>query len=279
VRRSTDWIRTVSNGEILPPAEVDLTRPSIARVYDYVLGGKDNFQVDRNAAQALMNAVPETPLIARDNRDFVRRAVSYLVAEAGIRQILDIGSGLPTVKNVHEIAQEIAPETKVAYVDNDPVVLTHGRVLLADNDNTTIITADVREPDSIFDDPGLIGYIDLSQPFAVLAAGLLHHLSDAERPDRIAAAIRNRLSPGSYLVISSFHNDSGKRAHELEQAFLHGGLGTGRFRPLEDQIGYFDGLEMVEPGVVQANDWRPDALTRQDSPVSTLYIGGVGRQP
>jgi hypothetical protein len=279
VRRSTDWIRTVSNGEILPPVDVDLTRPSISRVYDYVLGGKDNFQIDRNAAQALMNAVPETPLIARDNRDFLRRAVSYLVADAGIRQLVDIGSGLPTVKNVHEIAQEIAPGTKVVYVDIDPVVLTHGRVLLADNNNTTIITADAREPDAIFDDPGMIGYLDQSQPFAVLVAGLLHHLSDAERPDRIAAAIRARLSPGSYLVVSSFNDDGGKRAQELEQAFLHGGLGTGRFRPLEDQVGYFDGLEMVEPGFVQANDWRPDALTRQDSPVSTLYVGGVGRKP
>lgn len=279
MRRSTDWIRAASSGEILPPVDVDLTRPSIARVYDYVLGGKDNFAVDRHAAQSLMNAVPEAPLIARDNRDFLRRAVRYLVAEAGIGQIIDIGSGLPTVSNVHEIAQEADPGVHVAYADLDPVVLTHGRVLLADNENTTVITADIRQPESVFDNSGLTGYVDLTKPVAVLVSGLLHHLSDAEDPPRVIAAIREGMPSGSYLLVTNFLDDGSRRASELEHAFLSGGLGTGRFRTIEEQTVYFDGLEMVDPGLVRANEWRPDNLTRRDSPVTALYVGGVGRKP
>jgi SAM-dependent methyltransferase len=279
VRRSSDWIRTASSGDIPPPVGVDLTRPSIARVYDYLLGGKDNFAVDRDAAQALTNAVSETPLIARDNRDFLRRAVRYLVADAGIKQLIDIGSGLPTAKNVHEIAQEADPRTRVVYADKDPVVLTHGRVLLAGDENTTIITADITKPDSVFDNPDLAGYFDRTEPFAVLVSSLVHHLSDAEDPVGVLAAIRERLTPGSYLLITSFHDDGGRRARELEYAFLHGGLGTGRFRTLDEQIVYFDGLDLVEPGFVLANDWRPDDETKRDSPVRTLYVGGIGRKP
>jgi len=279
VRRSTDWIRAASSGDIPPPVDVDLTRPSIARVYDYVLGGKDNFAIDRSAAQSLLSAVPEVPYMARDNRDFLRRAVRFLVAEAGITQIIDIGSGLPTVKNVHEIAQEANPSTKVVYADIDPVVLTHGRVLLADNENTTVITADLTRPDTVFGNPGLVGYIDLAEPFAVLISGLLHHLSDAEDPLRVAASIRDRLPSGSYLLITNFHDDGSRRASDLEHAFLTGGLGTGRFRTHEEQIGYFDGLDLVEPGFVRANDWRPDDATRKDSPVASLYVGGIGRRP
>lgn len=279
MRRSTDWIRTAATGVIPLPVEVDHAKPSIARVYDYLLGGKDNFAVDRAAARAVIDAVPEAPLIARDNRDFLRRAVQYLVADAGIRQVIDIGSGLPTVRNVHEIAQEAEPSTRVVYADIDPVVLTHGRVLLADNANTTIITGDVTAPESIFDNPGLAGFVDLAQPFAVLVSGLLHHLSDLEDPDRVAAGIRERLTPGSYLLVTGFHDDGSRRVRELEYAFLHGGLGSGRFRTLDQQIHYLDGLELVEPGFVPAVDWRPDDQSAQDSPVRTLYVGGVGRKP
>ncbi len=279
MRRSQDWIRAASSGDLPPPTDVDLTRPSIARVYDYVLGGKDNFAVDRSAAQSLMNAVPEVHYIARDNRDFLRRAVRYLVADAGIRQIIDIGSGLPTVRNVHEIAQEADPGTRVVYADIDPVVLTHGRVLLADNENTTVITADVTRPDTVFGNPDLVGHIDLSEPFAVLISGLLHHLSDAEDPPKVAAAIRDRMISGSYLLITNFHDDGSRRASDLEHAFLTGGLGTGRFRTHEEQSVYFTGLEMVEPGLVPANEWRPDEATDKDSPVASLYVGGVASKP
>ncbi|PZS33252.1 MAG: SAM-dependent methyltransferase [Pseudonocardiales bacterium] len=271
-------MRAASTGDIPPAVEVDLTRPSIARVYDYVLGGKDNFAVDRSAAQAVMTAVPEAPNIARDNRDFLRRGVSYLVAEAGITQIIDIGSGLPTVKNVHEIAHEANPSVRVVYADIDPVVLTHGRVLLADDGNATVITADVTQPDTVFGNPGLTGYIDLAEPFAVLIAGLLHHLNDAEDPPKVVAAIRDRLPSGSYLLITNFLDDGSRRASDLQHAFLTGGLGAGRFRTLKEQSVYFDGLDLVDPGFVPANEWRPDELTRTDSPVTSLYAGGIGRK-
>lgn len=274
----TDRPRAVPRGDRPAPSGVDVTKASIARVYDYVLGGKDNFAADRKAADAFVRVVPEAPLIARDNRAFVRRAVRYLVGEAGIRQIIDIGSGLPTVRNVHEIAHEVNPSTRVVYVDIDPVVLAHARALLAHDDTTVVVTADLREPDSIFDHPATRGYIDDREPFAVLATGILHHLSDVEHPERIAAAIADRLPSGGYLAIANFLDPGEPRARALERAFLEGGLGTGRFRTRDEQVVYFDGLELVDPGFVFANDWRPDADTATDSPVHTLYIGGMARK-
>jgi hypothetical protein len=271
-------MRAAPSADRPAPSGVDVTKASIARVYDYVLGGKDNFAVDRKAAAAFTRVLPDAPLIARDNRAFVRRAVRYLVGEAGIRQIIDIGSGLPTAGNVHEIAHEVNPSTRVVYVDIDPVVLAHARALLADNDTTVVITADLREPGSIFDHPTTRSYIDDREPFAVLATGILHHLSDAAHPERSAAAIRDRLPSGGYLVISNFVDPGEPRARALERAFLEGGLGTGRFRTREEQIVYFDGLDLVDPGFVFANDWRPDADMPPNSPVRTLCIGGVARR-
>lgn len=275
----TDWTSTAADEGHQPPPGVHLSRPSIARVYDYVLGGKDNFAIDRRAARSIIDVVPDAPQIAKDNRAFLGRAVRYLVGEAGIRQIVDIGSGLPTVGNVHEIAQEIDPRTRVVYVDIDPMVLAHARALLVENDATEVITADLRQPDSIFDHPTTRNYIDEREPFAVLACGILHHLSDAEDPLRVTAEIRRRLPSGGYLVVSNFFDSGEPRARALERAFIEGGLGTGRFRTREEQIGYFDGLELVEPGLVYANDWRPDSDTPKDNPVHTLYVGGVGRKP
>lgn len=262
-----------------PPPDVDLSRPSIARVYDYVLGGKDHFEIDRQVSQALFAAVPETSRLAQDNRNHLRRAVTWLVAEAGVRQILDLGSGLPTVGNVHEIAHAVDPSVRVVYVDIDPIVLAHGRALLADDDTTTVITGDVRDVDAIFADPAVAELIDPDRPFAVLAASILHHLADDEDPYAVVARITARLSPGSYLLVSNFLDDDEPRAKELERAFLDGGLGTGRFRTWTEQQRFFDGLEMVEPGLEYANDWRPDEHTPTDSPVHTLYAAGVGRKP
>jgi SAM-dependent methyltransferase len=278
VSHSTGWMRPAADEDQLAPAGVDLTKASIARVYDYVLGGKDNFAVDRKAAEAFIRVVPEAPQIAHDNRAFIRRAVRFLVGEAGIRQIIDIGSGLPTARNVHEIAHGMNPTTRVVYVDIDPVVLAHARALLVDNDTTVVITADLRDPASIFDHPTTLSYIDDREPLAVLATGILHHLSDAEHPERVAAAIRDRLSSGGYLAITNFIDSGDPRARALERAFLEGGLGTGRFRTREEQIVYFDGLELVNPGFVLANDWRPDDDTPKDSPVHRLYAGGVARK-
>jgi hypothetical protein len=166
----------------------------------------------------------------------------------------------------------------VVYVDIDPVVLAHGRALLDSHDTTAVITADLRDPDSIFAHPEVQRLIDPSQPFAILVSGILHHLSDDEDPFAVAAALRARLPIGGYLLATNFLDDDEPRAKRLERGFLDGGLGTGRFRTWAELRRFFEGLEMVEPGLVYANDWHPDASTPTDSPVHTLYAGGIGRK-
>jgi hypothetical protein len=279
VSDTTDWISNATREHPAAPPEIDLSKASIARVYDYVLGGKENFEIDRRAAHAFINTVPDAPLIARDNRNFLRRGVQFLVREAGVRQIIDIGSGLPTEGNVHEIAHTIDPSVRVVYVDNDPMVLAHGRALLADSETTTMITADLLDPDSIFNHPDTRRLIKDGEPLAVLAAGILHHLSEAQDPVGVVTALKERIPAGGYLLITNFLDDDEPRAKRLERAFLEGGLGTGRFRTWEEQRRFFEGMEMVEPGLVYANDWRPDEFTPRDSPVHTLYAGGIGRKP
>jgi S-adenosyl methyltransferase len=227
----------------------------------------------------LIELVPECLAIAHENRNVLRRAVRYLVREAKIRQILDIGSGLPTAGNVHEVAHAEDPSVRVVYVDKDPIVLAHGRALLADNDTTTVITADLLDPDSIFANPATRRYIDETEPFAIIVSGILHHLRDDQDPVGVAAQLRERLPSGGYLMVSNFLDAGDPRSARLEKAFLHGGLGTGRFRTLDQQLPYFDGLEMVPPGLVRANDWRPDEDTPTDSPVYHLYCAGMGRKP
>jgi SAM-dependent methyltransferase len=269
----------------VPPSDVDrngagrdlnFTRPSIARVYDYVLGGRENFEIDRRAVHNFLNVVPEAAQAAKDNRHFIRRGVRYLVGEAGIGQIIDIGSGLPTEGNVHEIAQGINPAVHVVYVDHDPMVLTHARAMLDDDDRTTVITADLRAPETIFDDPETRRLIDMDQPLGVLISGVLHYFSDEEDPFGVTAEVRARLSPGSYLLVSHFL-DEDPRAKDLERAFI-ANLGSGRFRTWDENRRFFEGLEMVEPGLVYTNAWRPDADTPTLKPAETLYVGGVGRK-
>jgi hypothetical protein len=256
--------------------DLNLRRPSIARVYDYVLGGRDHFEIDRRAAHSFLNVVPEAGQLAKDNRHFVRRSVRFMVVEAGIKQIIDIGSGLPTAGNAHQVAHEVDPSVRVVYVDHDPMVLAHARATLND-DFTSVITAELRAPESIFDNPETHKLIDVEQPFGVLIAGVLHHLADEEDPAGVADDIKARLSPGSYLAMCGFL-DEDPRAKDLERGFLDG-VGSGRFRGWDEHRHYFEGLEMVPPGLVYANTWRPDAETPKDHPVERLYVGGVGRKP
>ncbi|MER7011561.1 SAM-dependent methyltransferase [Saccharopolyspora sp. NPDC000359] len=262
------------------PVQINTDEVSIARIYDFALGGKDNFAVDRAAADAMIAVVPETMLLAKANRYFVRQAVRYLVGEAGIRQIIDIGSGLPTAGNVHEIAQEIAADTRVVYVDNDPIVLAHSRALLAANDRTTFLNADLREPEAIFTHPETKRLIDQSEPFAVLLGGVLMHLEDEEDPEGVAAGIRDRLPSGGFLLASNTCDNGEPRARELSRVFAEKGMGGRCFRTWDEQIRYFDGLELVEPGLVPHNQWRagPD-IPEPDSPAHSLHIGAVGRKP
>jgi len=265
------------DGTVVSP-EIDSNRPSIARVYDYMIGGKQHFAIDREVSRALFAAVPEVPQLGRCARTTMLRSVRWLVAEAGIDQIVDLGSGLPTAGNVHEIALESNPEAHVVYVDNDAIVLAHARALLADHEHVTVIQADIRDVEDVFANPELLRLIDLDRPFAVVAAGILHHLGD-DAARATARALRAKLSPGSYLMTANFLDDDEPRAKELERAFLEGGLGTGRFRTWAELAEFFEGLEMVEPGLVYANDWRPDSRTPSNSPVQTLYATGIGRKP
>jgi SAM-dependent methyltransferase len=258
--------------------EIDRTKASIARVYDYILGGKDHFEGDRRATDAMYAVDPNAGQLAKDNRNLLRRAVPYLVRDAGIRQIIDIGSGLPTVGNVHEIAHRIDRNIRVVYVDNDPVVIVHGRALLSRENASTVITADARVAESIFDDPAVAELIDFNEPLAVIAASVLHHLTDDDVYPAVEA-LRERLSPGSYMLISHFLDDDEDRAKALEKAFLEGGLGTGRFRTWEELHRMFEGLEMLEPGLVYSNDWHPDRLTPTGSTVHTLLAAGLARKP
>jgi S-adenosyl methyltransferase len=259
------------------PPPIDTTRPSVARVYDYLLGGKQHFVADRRAAEVVLRPLPEARLLARATRDHLRRAVRFLVGEIGIDQIVDLGSGLPSAGNVHEVAHEIDPTVRVLYVDRDPMVLSHARALLDNVPLTAVLGADVRDPAAILGSEQARALIDPARPLAVLASGILQHLKD---PDATATAAEfvDRLRPGSYFMVSHFLDDDEPRAKEMEEGFRNGGAGTYRFRTWEELRGYFAGLEMVAPGLVLADDWHPDGATDPASPVRTLYAAGLGRK-
>ena len=261
-------------------AAIDSSTPSIARVYDYLLGGKHYYEVDRVASEAMIEAVPETTLLAAANRSFIRRATRFLVGEAGIDQILDIGSGLPTAGNVHEIAQEINPDIRVVYVDKDPIVLANGRALLTANDNTIVIEGDLREPRAILDHPEVNKLIDFDKPVGVILGGILMHIEDEEDPHGIVTAIRDRMASGSYLVHSGCANPGEPRAAELNEVFFQFGMGSKCFRPTEEQAPFLDHLEVIEPGLVPANKWRPSFdFPDPDNTAHSMVIGGIGRKP
>jgi hypothetical protein len=268
----------------LPPQGVDVTRPSIARVYDFMIGGKDNFAIDRQAAERALAIIPDAPEAGRAGRAFLRRVVRHLAADAGIRQFLDIGSGLPTKTNVHQVAHEVDPAARVVYVDNDPMVLVHGRALLADNDSTTVIEADIRAPEAILDHPVVRQYLDFTQPVGLLLLSILHHLHDAEDPGAVAAALRDAMPSGSHLAIIHFwdpadeHPQVSAKVRDAERVFNET-LGTGRWRHRDEIQAYFGDFEMLEPGLVPLAEWRPDAdsAVAQNLSYYTM-IGGVARK-
>lgn len=268
------------------PAGVDPTKPSVARVYDYFLGGKDNFAVDRQVAQLALQVTPDGPEAGRGNRAFLRRVVRHLAGEAGIRQFLDIGSGLPTQGNVHQVAKEVTDGVHVIYADNDPMVLAHGRALLCEADTATVIQADIRNPEELLNAPEVRQFIDFDQPVGLLLLAILHHLPDEDDPGALAAAYRERLAPGSYLAISHFC-DPGERAPEASrkaqqvQKLFNETLGTGRWRTYEEVTSYFGDFELLDPGLVPFAEWRPEpgeALPEQTDTYHT-FIGGVARKP
>jgi hypothetical protein len=269
-RAPGDWI----------PSPLDVSQPNVARVYDYLLGGKDNFAADRELGNKIKEALPEVHLGVRQQRATLRRVVRYLVAEAGIRQLIDVGSGLPTAGNVHQVAQETAAGVRVIYVDNDPVVLAHARALMADNKTSFVINGDVRRPAEILNHPRLNDLIDLDRPVGLLLCGILHHILDEEDPAGITAAYRKALRSGSYLFIHHLV-DIGDPGAAAVQAALRQGMGRGQFRRIEEIERFFDGLDLVEPGIVPVADWRPDIDTPRtsDHPVLRLAVAGVARKP
>ena len=267
----------VAEQEEQAPPGIDPTKPSIARAYNVVLGGKDNFAVDRQVVGEMLKIVPELPQVATYNRQILIRGVRYLAAEAGIRQFLDLGSGLPTAENTHQAAQQVVPDAHVVYVDNDPLVLAHGRAMLAENDKTAVVTADLRDPAAILTHPEVNRLIDFSQPVGVMLVGILHHLHDDEDPQGIAKAYMDAVPSGSYLFMTAFCR-SFPEAAELEQTYLSV-LGTGRFRTKEQLQSFFGDLEMVEPGLVYLPEWRPQEPVPDEMTVAEkLMAGGIGRK-
>lgn len=271
------------NGALGAPPGIDTTRPSIARAYDAYLGGKDNYAVDRAVVERTDEVLPEVRACARANRAFLRRVVRYLVREAGVRQFIDLGSGLPSAGNVHEVAQGIDPAVRVVYVDIDPVVLAHAHALLAINDTTTVITSDVRRPQEILDNPEVRAYIDFDQPVGLLLFAILHHINDWEDPEGIARTLRDALPSGSHIAVSHFcdvsreYPDEAERTAVTEQIFNEM-LGTGRWRKREEILGFFGDSELVEPGLVPLQDWRPDPADPADFFTHHWLVGGVARK-
>ena len=229
------------------PPEIDIHKPSAARVYDAILGGKDNFPWDRAVAEQVIAAFPEAATSAVLHRQVLERAIRYLHAR-GIDQFLDVGSGLPTARNTHEIAQELNPRAVVAYVDNDPIVLTHARAQLAEDAATTVVTADVRSPDTILNSPEIAAFLDFSRPVGLVLNGLIHHLSDDEDPHGVVVKLTSALAPGSYLQLTHF-STAAPAAATLERVLMRS-LGSGRMRSANEITAFFDGLDLVHPGVV-----------------------------
>ena len=260
-------------------AAFDPSRPNLARVYDYWLDGKDNYAADREFGDKITAALPGLRLGVRAQRAVLGRVVRYLVGEAGIRQLIDVGSGLPPAENVHEIAQRIDPATRVAYVDNDPVVLAHARALLVSNPATIAIGADLRDPAGILGNQELRQHLDWDQPVGLLLCGILHHILDEEQPGQLVRALRDALPQGSYVFIHHLL-DLGDPAIADVQEALRQGIGRGQFRTMAEIESFFTGLELVEPGLVAVPEWRPDARTvRVDRhPVLRLACVGVARK-
>ncbi|GAA2283384.1 SAM-dependent methyltransferase [Actinomadura luteofluorescens] len=266
------------SGEHHPDWLVDSETPSVARMYDYYLGGKDNFAADREAADQVVAAMPNVLEFTRANRGLLSRAVT-MMADRGIRQFLDIGSGLPTQENVHQVAQRAAPGSTVIYVDNDPIVLTHARALLADNPLTTVIQADLREPESILDDPEVKARIDFGRPVGLLLLAILHFIPDEARPAEIVARLRAPLAPGSCLAITHGHRGEVTTQVEEQVRGAYGRTGAGDIIPrgIDEVMTFFEGTELVGPGLVQVADWRADAEPSQPDMSRPGFLAGVGR--
>jgi SAM-dependent methyltransferase len=266
------------------PVGVDPTRASIARVYDAFLNGKDNYEIDRAVLAQVQERMPTAQELAFENRGFLIRACRFLAIEAGVDQFLDCGSGLPTAENVHQVVQRVTPEAQVVYVDNDPVVLAHGRALLEENENCLFVAEDIFEPKTVLGNEDVNTMIDFTRPMAFLQMGTLHHFNGPrEQPAEIMREYISALPSGSYVALSHFldpENEYSSTAREAEDAFLHSPMGSGTFRTYAELLELFDGLELVEPGLVRCADWWPDGPRLKPlTPAQRCIAGAVGRKP
>lgn len=260
---------------------IDTRQPSVARGYDYMLGGTENYEVDRRAAEALEDMFPGTYALARNNRRYLERVVRYLAGECGIRQFIDHGTGLPTQNNVHQVAQSVAPGSRVVYVDIDPVVLAHGHVkaLLAEDKSTAFIEADACDTDVILSHPDTRRLINFDEPVAALYISFFHCIPDARDPLGIVRQLMGRLVSGSYLAISHLVSND-PQTREKITGFMLGASGGnwGRVRREDEVQAFFEGLEIIKPGLVNVNDWRPDGREEEQTSGWVEY-GGLARKP
>lgn len=271
----------MSAGEAPVPSGVDPTKPNVARIYDYFLGGKDNFAADRHAGEQILLVSPEVRSTLRANRTFLGRVVRFLAKEAGITQFIDLGTGLPTQQNVHQVAQAVNPTAKVVYVDNDAVVLAHARAMLAGDANTTVAGADLRNPAQVLSNPELLRLISMDQPTALLMIAVLHFVGHEENAPAIIAQFRDALAPGSYLAISLGTTDGVDPAKIADaQRVYRSATAQLTYRSRAQIEDLFDGFELVQPGLVRLPDWRPDSAlaARAEREGAEWMLGGAGRK-
>ncbi|MCX5192956.1 SAM-dependent methyltransferase [Streptomyces sp. NBC_00249] len=268
------------------PPGIDISVPSVSRIYDYYLGGSHNFEVDRQAARRAMEFMPGLPKIMQANRAFMRRAVRHAVSE-GVTQFLDIGSGIPTFGNVHEIAHAASPEARVVYVDHDPVAVAHSRAVLDGDDRTGVVAADLRKPEDVLGSPEVSRLIDLERPVALLLVAVLHFLEDTDEPYEAVARLRDELAPGSLLILTHASYEGIPLTEEVASGMV------GVYRDIRNPLvmrtgeqirGFFDGFELLEPGLVSMPDWRPDRSgpladgEAPEDPYAFSGFAGVGRK-
>lgn len=271
-------------GQVMPgsdamPHEVDLSQPNVARIYDYYLGGKDNYPADREAARLVLGAAPDVPLAALENREFLKRAMRFLMRDRSIHQFVDIGPGLPTQSNVHQLARQYDPGAHVVYVDNNAVVLTHSRSLLHGVPGVTVILGDLREPAPILADPELRELIDFSQPVALCITLVLHFLPPDDDPYGVVARFSDALCPGSFLMLSHVTGDGREPGAVTDIDDVYGNANAPLTMRTRDQVtAFFNGFELIEPGVVFLSQWRPSGEYHAQGGTRWGYCG-VGKKP
>jgi SAM-dependent methyltransferase len=256
---------------------LDTSTPNVARMYDYYLGGRENFAADRVAAEHVLTLLPSLRRSAIEHREFLSRVIRFLATDAGIDQYLDIGVGLPTQRAVHEVAHEIDRDAHVAYVDYDPVVVSHGNALLAKGDLSVVVRADLRKPAELLAEPVIRGHLDFGRPVAVLLLAIMHFITAADDPARIIATLRDALAPGSYLVLTHVSEDLVADKSAARRAAATYKKASERICPRtrDEILGFFEGFELVEPGLVSVDCWRP---TASESETTGISWAGVARK-